>query len=84
MDMPVRVSNATIMIFLFALSARIPPNTESKIVGNVAIAKIPANIVAEPTASKTYIYNANFNMKLPNNELTCPKTSNVKFFMVVC
>jgi len=61
-DIPDKVSNATIMFLLFARSARIPSNGESKIVGIVAPAKILAYIAAEPVTSSTYIDRANFKM----------------------
>ena len=57
-DIPVKVSNATMMFLLFARSARIPPNGDNKIVGIIAIDNIPAKIVAEPVSSNTYIDNA--------------------------
>lgn len=47
-NIPDKVSKATIIFFLFALSARIPPKGESRIVGIVAIDKILTNIVADP------------------------------------
>jgi hypothetical protein len=77
-EIPDRVSKATIIFLLFTLSARIPPNGESNIVGTVEKANILANTIAEPVTSKTYIDKANFSIKFPNNELICPKTSNVK------
>ena len=58
--MPDKVSKATMIFFLFALSARMPPKGESRMVGIVAKDRILANTVAEPVASSTYIDNANF------------------------
>ncbi len=80
-DNPDNASNATIIFLLFARSERIPPNGDSKIVGIVAIDNIPANIVAEPVTSNTYMDKASFKIKLPNKEVTCPKTRSVKFFV---
>ncbi len=42
---------------------------------------IPANMAAEPVTSSTYMDSANFNMKFPNNEVSCPKIRSVKFFV---
>ena len=64
-----------------ALSARMPPNGERTIVGIVATDNIPANIAAEPVTSSTYIDNASFNMKFPNNDVNCPKIRSIKFFV---
>jgi hypothetical protein len=67
------------MFLLFALSARTPPNGDKRIVGNIARAKKPANIVAEPVTSKTYIDNAKSNIQFPNKDTACPVISNEKF-----
>jgi hypothetical protein len=69
-EIPVKVSNATIIFRLFALSARIPPNGERRIVGIVATDKMPANIAAEPVTSSTYIDNASFKIKFPNKDVS--------------
>ena len=72
-DTPVNASNATIIFRLSALSARIPPSGDKRMVGMVAADNIPANMAAEPVASSTYVDSANFNIKFPNNEVSCPK-----------
>ena len=80
-DAPVSPSSATIIFRLSALSARIPPNGERTMVGIVATDNIPANIAAEPVTSSTYIDNASFKMKFPNNDVNCPKIRSTKFFV---
>ena len=79
--MPVNASNATIIFRLFALSARMPPKGDKIMVGIVAADKIPANIVAEPVTSSTYMDKASFNIKLPNKEVSCPKIRSIKFLV---
>lgn len=80
-DIPVNPSSPTIILRLSALSARIPPNGERTIVGIMAIDNIPANIAAEPVTSSTYMDNASFKMKFPNNDVNCPKIRSTKFFV---
>ena len=80
-EMPVKVSNATIIFRLFARSARIPPNGERIIVGIVAMDRIPANMAAEPVISSTYIDNESFKIKFPNKDVSCPKISSIKFLV---
>ena len=76
---PAIKSKITIILRLFARSARIPPNGDNKIVGNIASAKKLAKIVAEPVTSKTYIDRAKSNIQLPNKELVWPAISKEKF-----
>jgi hypothetical protein len=52
------MSNATMIFLRSALSARIPPMGDKRIVGIVAIDKIPANTAAEPVTSNTYMDSA--------------------------
>ena len=80
-DTPVNTSNATITFRLSALSAKMPPSGDKRIVGIVAADNIPANIAAEPVTSSTYMDSASFNIKFPNNEVSCPKIRSVKFLV---
>ena len=57
---PERRSRATMTFRRFALSARIPPKGDSKIVGSMESASIPAKTEAEPVRSSTYMDRANF------------------------
>jgi len=57
-DIPVSVSSATMIFLRSALSARIPPTGDKRIVGIVAMDKMPANTAAEPVTSNTYMDNA--------------------------
>ena len=80
-DTPVNASNVTIIFRLSALSAKMPPRGDKRMVGIVAADNIPANIAAEPVISSTYMDNASFNIKFPNSEVSCPKIRSVKFFV---
>lgn len=61
-DIPINAFNVTIILSLFTLSARIPPNGESIMVGIVDKDNIPANRVAEAVTSSTYIDNESFSI----------------------
>ena len=56
---PERASRATMMFRRLARSASTPPKGESKMVGTMETAKIPAKVAAEPVSSSTNMERAN-------------------------
>ena len=74
----VEKSSVTIIFLRLTLSARIPPNGESRMVGIMETARIPPNTAADPVLSSTNKERENLKMEFPNKDIIWPTTKMVK------
>ncbi len=74
----VKKSSMTMTFLLFTRSATMPPTGESRIAGMIAHAVTVPKTADDPVSFKRYSGSANRRAALPNREMICPITTNVK------